>query len=92
MISVRLNERQKGDYYLFCTASIHASIISTCPEMHSLQFLGDFLCAVKCYHDFLGDDHCKSQLWEAVKADEVEWGSIERVIKTLDASLTQGPT
>ena len=78
MISVRLNQKKEGDYYLFCMASIHASIISTCPEMHSLQFLGGFLCAVKSYYDFLGDDR-KSQLWEAVQFDEVEWKRIDLV-------------
>jgi hypothetical protein len=85
LIADRLGERQEGDY-LFYTASIYASNITTSPTMHSSSFWPDFIRAVKHYRDdFLKDDvdYLKSPLCKAVKADEVVWGNIDRAFKAL---------
>ena len=88
MIAVRLGEKKKGDY-LFYTASIYASRITTSSAMHSSPFWPEFLRAVKCYRDdFLKDDldHPKSPLRKAIKADEVVWGNINRELEALGPS------
>ena len=85
LIADRLGERKNGDY-LFYTASVYASIITTSPTIHSSSFWPDFIRAVKRYRDdFLKDDldHPKSPLRKAVKADEVVWGNIDRAVKAL---------
>ena len=85
LIAGRMGERQEGDY-LFYTASIYASKITTSSTIHSSSFWPDFIHAVKRYRDkFLkGDvDYTKSPLCKAVKADEVVWGNIDRAVKAL---------
>ena len=85
LIASRLGERQEGDY-LFYTASIYASTITTSPTIHSSSFWPDFIRAVKYYRDdFLKDDldYPKSPLRQAVKADEVVWGNIDRAFEAL---------
>ena len=84
MIAVRLGKKE-GDDYLFHTASIYASNISTPSAMRSSPFCDDFnffLCAVNGRRgDFLS-----SPLRKALKADEVLWGNIERALEALGPS------
>jgi hypothetical protein len=93
MIAIHLGETKKCDY-LFHTASIYASIITTSSAMQSSQFWPDFLRAVKCYRDnFLRGElnEPESPLCKAVKADEVRWGNIDRALEALghsDAAFT----
>ena len=99
MIAVRLGKGKAYDY-LFHTASIYASIISNSPVMCKSPFWGDFLRAVDHHHrDYLGTDlnYQQSRLCKALKADEVAWGNIDRVLTALgpsDAVLVsdQNPT
>jgi len=90
IIAVCLGKIQEGDY-LFYTASIYASKISTSPAMRSSKFCSDFLRAVKCYRDDrLKNDpnHLKSLLRKAVNADEVAWVDIDQALEALGASDT----
>ena len=89
-IAVCLGKKQEGDY-LFYTASIYASKISTSPAMRSSHFCGNFLRAVKCYRDdLLNNDpnYLKSPLRKAVCADEVVWPDIDQALEALGASDT----
>ena len=84
MIIVHLGKKEANDY-LFHTASIYASTISTSSAMSSSPFWGDFLRAVNNRRaDFLRDD--RLQLRKALKADEVVWHNINQALEAFGCS------
>ncbi|KAG6811663.1 hypothetical protein H0H92_006376 [Tricholoma furcatifolium] len=76
MLSLHLDEEESSEY-LFHTASIYASRISitTSESMRSSQNWANFLRSVHRRHS---RGLPMSQMWRALKADEVVWGDIER--------------
>lgn len=83
MIAVGLG-KQKADDYLFHTASIYASYISTSLVMRSSPFWGDFLRALNGRPASGRDD--PSELRKALKADEVVWGNVDQALEALGRS------
>ena len=83
VIAIHLGDGKARDY-LFLTASIYASIISTSP---AVQDGHDFLRAVKHYHDRLEDDSNRQQLYEALKVGEIEWAAIDRALELAEAGF-----
>ena len=81
VIAIHLGDRKVRDY-LFLTASIYASIISTSPAVQDGR---DFLRAVKHYHDGLKDDSNRQQLYEALRVGEIEWAAIDRALEPAEA-------
>jgi hypothetical protein len=74
--------KDKACDYLFLTALIYASIISGSSVMCLSPFWGDFLRAVTGHRDRLKGDlnPQRSQLYKAVKANEVAWGDIDHAL------------
>ena len=81
VIAIHLGDGKVRDY-LFLTAWIYASIISTSPAVQDGR---DFLCAVKHYRDGLKDDSNRQQLYEALRVGEIEWAAIDRALEPAEA-------
>jgi hypothetical protein len=79
IISFHLDKPNPNEY-LFYTALIYASKISTSPAMNSSDFCGAFLSSVNCCRGYFPRDK-PSALCKALKADEVIRGNIDRTLK-----------
>ena len=84
VIAIHLGDGKVRDY-LFLTASIYASIISTSPAVYSSEDGHDFLRAVKRYRDGLKDNSNRQQLYDALRVGEIEWAAIDRALERAEA-------
>ena len=84
VIAIHLGDGEERDY-LFLTASIYASIISTSPVARSSEDGRHFLDIVKRYHGGSKDDPNRQQLCGALRVDEVAWAAVDRALGPADA-------